>query len=204
MEKPATRDTPASSSPLSAATRPHVLIAPIGAFKADLLQPIGHAIEGLFGYATCIHSLMQDIGFAFDTEREQYHSTLILEKLAATAPAQALKVMAITTVDLFIPILTHVYGEAQLGGRACIISTCRLDEGLPLSHLTDLAQTRLIKEALHELGHTFNLRHCPDRGCCMHYCRSLRDVDRKSGQLCRHCLVLLGDEIKRLGRWPEK
>ena len=57
---------------------------------------------------------------------------------------------------------------------------------------------RIVKEALHELGHTFNLRHCPDQTCIMHYCRSIRDVDRKSEQFCRYCKVLLEDEIKRL------
>jgi archaemetzincin len=198
MDKPAPRDTPVPPPRPLAETRPQVLIAPIGAFNAELIRPIGQAIEGLFGYPTVTCSLLQDLGFAFDLEREQYYSTLILEKLAATAPAQALKVLAITTVDLFIPILTYVYGEAQLGGRACIISTYRLDEAPPLDQLNDLARARLVKEALHELGHTFKLRHCPDRGCCMHYCRSLRDVDRKSEHLCRHCLVLLRDEIKRL------
>jgi archaemetzincin len=198
MEKPAARNTPASPSQPSAATQDLILIAPIGAFESDRIQPIGQAIERLFGFPTDSHPLLQDIDFAFDYNREQYHSTHVLDKLAAAAPDHALKVLAITTNDLFIPILTHVYGEAQLGGRACIISACRLDEGLPLGQLNELSQKRLIKEALHELGHTFNLRHCPDRGCCMHYCRSLRDVDRKSEHLCRHCTVLLADEIKRL------
>ena len=175
-----------------------ILIAPINTFEQDLLQPIGQAIERLFGFSTYIQPLIEDIDFAFDPQREQYYSTRILEMLSAAAPPQAVKILAITTADLFIPILTYVYGEAQLGGRACIISTCRLDDGLPLKHLTDLVRLRLIKEALHELGHTFQLRHCPDRECCMHYCRSLHDVDRKTEQLCRHCQVLLEDEIKRL------
>jgi len=186
------------ASPRSAANPTRILIAPIGAFEHELVQAIGQAIEQLFGFQTDIRPLLHDVAFAFDSEREQYYSTRILERLAATAPAQALKVLAITAVDLFIPILTHVYGEAQLGGRASIISTYRLYEGLPLGQLNGLAPTRLVKEALHELGHTFNLRHCPDGGCCMHYCRSLRDVDRKSARLCRHCQVLLEDEMKRL------
>ena len=52
--------------------------------------------------------------------------------------------------------------------------------------------------AVHELGHTFTLRHCPDRTCIMHYCRNEEDVDRKSDELCRYCKVMLEDEIKRL------
>ncbi len=96
------------------------------------------------------------------------HMDIILERLADLTPSQAIKVLAVTRADLFIPILTHVYGEAQLGGKACIISTHRLNEGLG-SETGDDFRYRVIKEAIHELGHTFNLRHCEDHTCCMHY-----------------------------------
>jgi archaemetzincin len=125
---------------------------------------------------------------------------MILEKLTAVASARAVKLLGITTVDLFIPILTYVYGEAQIGGKACIISTCRLSEGISSSDSGHRICDRAVKEALHELGHTFKLRHCPERSCIMHYCRSIKDVDRKSKQLCRHCRILLEDELKRLAK----
>ncbi len=142
---------------------------------------------------------MDNVEFAFDPARGQYHSTLILEKLAGLASPHTLKVLAITRVDLFIPILTHVYGEAQLGGKASIISTYLLNEGL--TALTEESYTGLVvKEAVHELGHTFKLLHCKDHTCIMHYCRSIKDVDRKSDHLCRYCRVLLDDEIKRLAK----
>lgn len=101
-------------------------------------------------------------------------------------------------MDLFIPILTHVYGEAQLGGAACIVSTFRLNEGRSGINIAPLHIERVVKEAVHEMGHTFKLRHCPEHACIMHYCRNEADVDRKSDQLCRYCKVMLDDEIKRL------
>jgi archaemetzincin len=140
---------------------------------------------------------MQHVDFALDSRRNQYYSTSILGKLANIAPPKTIKIIAITRVDLFIPILTHVYGEAQLGGKACIISIHRLNEGLGMG-VWEPFNRRVVKEAIHELGHTFNLRHCQNPTCCMHYCRSVKDVDRKSEHLCRYCKVLLGDEIKRL------
>jgi archaemetzincin len=91
-----------------------------------------------------------------------------------------------------------VYGEAQLGGKACIISTHRLNEGLFATGGLMAYRSRLLKEAIHELGHTFNLRHCTDHSCIMHYCRRISDVDRKSDDLCRYCRIMLDDEIKRL------
>ena len=59
---------------------------------------------------------------------------------------------------------------------------------------------RIIKEAVHELGHTFSIRHCSDSSCVMHYCRSLNDVDNKKIRMCRYCSVMLEDEKKRIER----
>jgi archaemetzincin len=123
---------------------------------------------------------------------------LILDQLAAKIPQHCIRVLAIAQVDLFIPILTHVYGEAQLGGSACIISTFRLNEGGSGMNIPPRYMDRIVKEAIHELGHTFNLRHCPEHTCIMHYCRTEEDVDRKSDELCRYCKIMVEDEIKRL------
>jgi archaemetzincin len=175
------------------------LISPVEDSDPDLLHQVGREIQRHFGYRTAIKPLLKNVDFAWDKARDQHHSTLILEKLAGLAPADAVKVIAITRVDLFIPILTHVYGEAQLGGKSCIISTFRLNEGLSMSSREHFNQ-RVVKEAIHELGHTFDLRHCEDHACIMHYCRSIQDVDRKADQLCRYCRVLVADELKRLAR----
>ena len=175
-----------------------IAISPIGNIDSSLTDSIGREVKRIFGYRTEVVPFFDQLDFALNFERQQYYSTMILEKLAAMASARAVKLLGITTVDLFIPILTYVYGEAQIGGVACIISTCRLSEGISSSGSGQRLHDRAVKEALHELGHTFKLRHCPERSCIMHYCRSIQDVDRKSDHLCRHCHVLLEDELKRL------
>jgi len=176
-----------------------LVISPIGDLDVDreLLEQVGKEVGRVFGYDTSIRPLIEEKDLWLDPIRKQYHSTPILETLAIISPPEAIKVLAITKVDLFIPILTHVYGEAQLGGKTCILSTYRFTEGLFLAVGTESFRYRIVKEAIHELGHTFNLRHCPDAVCVMHYCRSLKDVDRKSDQFCRYCAVLLEDEMKR-------
>ena len=179
-----------------------IVISPNSGSDAELIKPISREIERIFGFTSEITPLLEDVDFAHDPNRNQYHSTKILARLAELAPPTALKVLAITEVDLFIPILTHVYGEAQLGGKACIVSTCRLKENLSPLSVNEAYRNRVVKEAMHELGHTFTLRHCQDPACIMHYCRSVRDVDRKSDQMCRYCKVLIGDEIKRLAKNP--
>ncbi|MBW1783765.1 MAG: archaemetzincin family Zn-dependent metalloprotease [Deltaproteobacteria bacterium] len=174
-----------------------IVISPLGDVDPLVLSRIGREISRIFGYDIETCPLLKDLEFALDIDRGQYHSTEILEALAAIAPPQALKVLAIVDVDLFIPILTHVYGEAQLGGQACIVSSCRLKEALSPAGNPEGLTRRLVKESIHELGHTFNLRHCKDPACIMHYCRTVKDVDRKSSELCRYCTILLGDEIDR-------
>jgi len=182
---------------VSSASPNTILISPVGQFDPALIEAVAQGIQRVFGLISAVSPLISDLAFAFDPKRGQYHSTPILDKLAASAPSWALKVLALTQVDLFIPILTHVYGEAQLGGRACIVSLFRLNEGPSVLHAPQLHVERLVKEAIHELGHTFRLRHCPSLVCLMHYCRSEADVDHKSDQLCRYCQVLLQDELRR-------
>ncbi len=177
-----------------------IVISPVGTLDSELFEPISMGIKRIFGYKTEVIPFFKDVSFALDPKRKQYHSTPILEKLEKAAPVQAIKVIGITSVDLFIPILTHVYGEAQIGGAACIISTHRLAEGLFLAADKDTYYKRVAKEAVHELGHTFKLRHCKDNACIMHYCRSIKDVDRKSEQFCRYCKTLLEDEMKRIAK----
>lgn len=175
-----------------------ILISPVGKLSTELIEAVAGEIKQVFGFSTETSPILQDLSFARDDNRNQYHSTAILDRLAADIPPHAIRVLAIAQVDLFIPILTYVYGEAQLGGKACIVSTFRLNEGRSGMNIPPKYIDRIVKEAIHELGHTFNLRHCPEAACIMHYCRNEEDVDHKSDQLCRYCVIMLKDEIKRL------
>jgi len=175
----------------------YILISPIGDISLEICELIEEKIQTIFGFNAKTVSLLKNIDFAYDATRKQYHSTPVLNKLAYFAPKGCIKILGVTEVDLFIPILTHVFGEAQLGGKACIISTYRLHDGLEAVDFHKINE-RIVKEAIHELGHTFNLRHCESHECIMHYCRSLQDVDMKATQCCRYCRIMLSDEIKSL------
>lgn len=180
-----------------------ILISPIGIDEPSLLEQLGEKVAGIFGYSVNICELLKDIEFAYSPERNQYNSTLIINKLSETAPADYLKVIAICKKDLFIPILTYVFGEAQLNGRSCVVSIYRLKDTKAILNPEGVFTERVIKEAVHELGHTFSIRHCSDNTCVMHYCRSLGDVDNKKIQMCRYCNIMLEDERKRIGKQAE-
>jgi archaemetzincin len=122
-------------------------------------------------------------------DRNQFRSTAIVERLETEAPEAASRVLAVTGLDLYIPILTFVFGEARLNGRCAVVSSYRLDNrsyGLP--HDPRLLQERLLKESIHELGHTFGLIHCQDPDCVMKSSTYVEQIDLKSSRFCRRCM----------------
>lgn len=126
--------------------------------------------------------------FALDALRDQYNALEILDWLESRFPRLDQWILGITNVDLVIPVLTFVFGEARLGGRSAVISTFRLREefhGRPVDTMVLLS--RVEKEAIHEVGHMLNLTHCLDRNCVMYPSNSLAQTDVKSTMLCPEC-----------------
>jgi archaemetzincin len=162
----------------------------VGEIAEGRLQGLRSGVAGALG-ATCeIDPGRIDPAFAFHPERMQYHSTEILARLAAGSNGD-MRVLGVTAVDLYIPILTFVFGEAQVGGRCALVSTKRLEQefyGLPGDEA--LLRARLLKEALHEIGHTLGLRHCDDRRCAMASSHAVEWIDLKDAALCPGCLSL--------------
>ena len=132
------------------------------------------------------------LDFAYDARRGQYGSIQALGLLLERCPPDALKLLAVTEGDLFIPALTFVYGQAQLGGRVAVISLARLRQefyGLPPNR--EVLLQRAWKEAIHETGHTFGLVHCPDRDCAMSLATNIRHIDAKRAEFCAACAARL-------------
>jgi len=131
---------------------------------------------------------VEEPDYAYNSKRNQYYSTAILNRLKEIPSPAVDKKLGVTEVDLFVPSLNFVFGEAELGGRCALISLCRLrQEFYGLSADIDLLKERMVKEAVHELGHTFNLTHCPSAKCVMHFSNSLQDTDIKSANFCANC-----------------
>jgi len=171
----------------------------------DLLAPLAARLSSVFGVRVEQHPPSFDPELAFDPARGQYNSRLLLAQLLTQQPGGVTRVLGVAGVDLFIPVLTYVFGEAQLDGRAAVVSTYRLDSriyGLPPDR--DLLFQRLCKEAVHELGHTRNLVHCHRHPCVMLSSPYVEDIDQKSDQFCEDCLRSLrpADDLAdaRLGR----
>jgi archaemetzincin len=160
---------------------------PAGSPGLELLEHVATALARIFRTPCRIRPETLDVSFAVDERRQQYYSTAILQRLESRSENGA-RVLGVTNSDLYVPVLTFVFGEAQLEGGCAVVSTARLREefyGLPPNER--LMRERLVKEAAHELGHTFGLRHCPDWQCVMASSHTVELVDVKGAAFCADC-----------------
>jgi archaemetzincin len=172
-----------------------ICILPIGDIDQNLLDELSRSIEAIFKRRTRILERREKPHFAFDAKRKQYLSIPVLGRVLQCADEGAEKIVGITDVDICVPVLQFVFGQAQLSGKAALVSIARLQQqfyGLPEDR--GLLADRAKKETVHELGHTYGLVHCRNSLCVMHYSNSLREVDSRPLEFCDGCLDLLREE----------
>jgi len=173
-----------------------ILSGPVG----GLVEPLGRRLATVFGMPVEVAATPIDVEVAYDGVRGQYNSRSLLAQLLAHAPKAATRILGLTGVDLYVPVLTFVFGEAELDGRAALVSSFRLDNelyGLPADGA--LLFERLVKEAVHELGHTFGLVHCHRDTCVMTSSTYVEGIDLKSVEFCDRCLRAVRQKRARLG-----
>ncbi|MFW6149903.1 MAG: archaemetzincin family Zn-dependent metalloprotease [Chloroflexota bacterium] len=139
----------------------------------------------------CPVEITQDLSIpptAYNSSRRQYLASTVLRAVRSMPATEYDRVVCLTDVDLYVPGLNFVFGQADLGGHAAVVSLHRLrQEYYDLQADTALFLERAVKEVVHELGHTFGLPHCPDLRCVMHFSNSLADTDRKEAHFCDRC-----------------
>lgn len=170
-------------------------LQPVGdGVELEFLDGLAAALARVFGMSCHVRERPLDPGAAFEPARGQFHSTVILRQLAESgAGTDDARILGVTEMDLFVPVLTFVFGEAQLDGRCAVVSLHRLREefyGLPPNPA--LLRERAVKEAVHELGHTFGLRHCSDWRCVMASTHAVERLDLKGAEFCDGCRRVVG------------
>jgi archaemetzincin len=117
---------------------------------------------------------------AFQARRQQYRADQFL-MIARDEPGE--RVLVVTNCDLYADNLNFVFGMADSPGRCAVVSLMRLRIGADQGKF----RGRTVKEAVHEIGHTFGLAHCADARCVMHFSNSLEDTDHKANRWCEEC-----------------
>lgn len=159
-----------------------VNILPIGDIEGELLRDLARALEARVGDVVLLPPVPVPEG-ALDPARGSFRASAFLD-LARTRDGE--KVLGITEADLAASRTEWVFGYAEVGGRAAVVSVKRLRSPDPRRVVA-----RLLKEAIHELGHTQGLQHCGHRSCVMHFSETLADTDEKSMDFCAGCASLL-------------
>ena len=179
----------------------HLLqLLPVGTVDLSMLEYLCAAIPQNLQVRCEIMPIKLDPAPSYHPERQQFHSSEVLERMQSLVRKQDWRVLAIADVDLYIPILKYVFGEAQLGGPCALISAYRLrQEFYGLDRDDSILQQRLLKEAVHELGHTLDLHHCQDYQCAMASSHAVEWIDLRESTFCQACRSQVESKIPFFG-----
>lgn len=167
-----------------------ISLKPLGEVDQGVLEELKRRLEKTFDCPVEIEPQTTELAHAYNSSRKQYLSTTLLSTI--DAPEKGEKALGIVDVDLYVPGLNFVFGEADMGSGAAIISLFRLrQERYALPPDRKLFLKRAVKEAIHELGHTYGLGHCGDGRCIMYFSNSLMDTDKKQAAFCPKCRQIL-------------
>ncbi len=162
-------------------------VAPVGNVSAIAAKVVAAHITSVFGFSADILPYLDNPLYAFDKKRSQYDAGKMINTVEKSDDKQYEKLICVCDLDLFVPIFTHVFGEARQGGFCAIVSIFMLYTSR--AHDADpIALERLAKISLHEAGHLFNMIHCEDSHCLMHYADTADHLDDIHMNLCRYCL----------------
>jgi archaemetzincin len=186
-----------------------IALLPIGDVNSEDIDELVSSLGAVFSrrivvldamdipYETADREKKYDLVRVLDgTDQVQYDVVRFMELARITAVGSKNrndKLLGITHEDLFTPGLNFIFGQAEINGKAAVISTARLkyhsfwSNGRSKLVPRELYLPRLVKEAVHELGHTYGLRHCKNRKCVMTFSNSLEDTDLKSERFCDKC-----------------
>jgi archaemetzincin len=174
----------------------NITLISFGYFEEELLEVMVCDVEREFSIPVKTRQGHLDLSEFYDLARKQYDGNRLLREIDLNFSDDTSKTLGLFNVDLFIPILTYIFGQAFLQGKCGIASVYRLsNERYGLKPDKQLFTERVKKEVIHELGHTFGLIHCQNPACVMRSSTYVEDIDQKEQSLCSSCREKLKDQI---------
>ena len=173
-------------------------VAPVGDVPELVPKVIAAHITGYLNLAAEILTPLELPAAAIDEIHRRYDAAAIIGCFESSLWGDYDKVISVFNVDLFIPTFAYVFGEARQGGKHALVSLFRLSkENERRNPPSDILCERAAKVALHELGHLFDLFHCEQKNCLMHYSGGLSDLDEIPLYFCRYCNAYFQDALAR-------
>jgi archaemetzincin len=177
----------------------NITLVPVGYIEEMFLSGVVEAAGKEYCLPVTVKEGYVDITEFYDPTRRQYNGTKLLKEIDTLFASDQTKTIGLFSVDLFIPILTFIFGQAYLNGRTGIASYYRLsNERYGMSGNSKIVTERFQKEVIHELGHTFGLVHCHVPSCVMQSSTYVEDIDQKERNICSQCRSLLAELIPSL------
>ena len=171
----------------------YITLVYYGHFEREFIENIAVTVHHEFHFPVNIEENRNDLSGFYNPARKQYDANKLLMELDSNSSPGSVKTVGLFRVDLFIPILTYIFGQAILNGQTAIASLYRLNNeryGIPMDD--KLLLERFQKEVIHELGHTFGLKHCLVPTCVMKSSTYVEDIDQKGAGFCNNCKIELG------------
>lgn len=173
----------------------NITLVSFGYFEKDILETIAEAVKHEFRCSVNLREGHVDLSEFYDQARRQYNGNGLLKMVDSMSFPDSSKTLGLFNVDLFIPILTFIFGQAFLNGNSGIASLYRFNnERYGMTGDNQFLLDRGKKEAIHELGHTFGLIHCHNPTCVMRSSTYVEDIDQKNQQFCTKCT----EELQKL------
>jgi archaemetzincin len=167
-----------------------ITLVPFGDVTSEVLTALQKRLYEVFSAEVNVSSRILIPDWTYEPLRSQYNAGSLLQLLPEGKAHD--RILGIVEQDLFMPRLNFVFGVSDNRGRRAIISLARLrQEFYGLAPDFSLFLLRATTEAVHELGHTWGLEHCPDPRCVMYFSNALGDTDHKGYQFCPRCRAML-------------
>jgi len=165
-----------------------ILLISHGHFEKDFLEKIAMGVSNEYLIPVRFEEGYIDLSEFYDPMRRQYDGNKLLLEIDSRPSSDIIKKIGLFRIDIFVPILTYIFGQAALKGSSGIASLYRLrNEQYGMKKDETLLLCRLTKVVIHELGHTFGLIHCHVPTCVMRSSTYVEDIDQKSQHLCPKC-----------------